>query len=160
MHPSLPPVYLAFWLLSWLQIAPLSQTCWLIFTPSNYCLPISNSQPLAYCFSLIGFDHFSSWVRVLPEAGRPPPPNSSITEWWDRGEVGGLEGRCGWSAAGSQWAQPSGIIKKAVILFHSLRRDWWRVWLMFTCISKTCESHTLNRTHTWVFRSRLLHSLI
>lgn len=122
MHSTLPPVYLTFWLLSRSQIALFSCASWLIFTPSNHCLPISNSQPLAYCFSLIAFDHFSSWVRVPPEAGGPLSASSSITEWWKRGEVGESEGWRGvshsWVALGSaMWNYEEGRH-----LFHGLDR--------------------------------------
>lgn len=67
--------------------------CWLIFAPSNYWLPILNPQPVPYCFSLIVFDSFSSWVQALPEGARglppPPPPPLSIIEWRYRGKDGG-----------------------------------------------------------------------
>lgn len=126
-----------FTILASFQITNCSQTCRLIFTPSNYCLPISNSQPVPYCFSLIVFWPFLIFgVRVPPEAEPPPPPNSSITERWYIGVRPE-----GWRDGGSE-AQlgRSGLSQVEVIFFHSLHRDWWRVWLMFTCHSKTLST--------------------
>lgn len=145
MHPTLPSVYLTFWLLFRLQIALLSQTCWLIFTPSNYCLPISTSQPPAYCFSLIVFDHFSS-LGVSAAWGWEGDPTTKLLYYrmmrWglrlgDRRDGGMERVKHSWVAVGSaKWNYK----KRPSFCFIGWHRDWARVWLMFTCISETCES--------------------
>lgn len=67
MHPTLPLVYLTFWLLSRLQIALLID-----FHTIKLLSAYRQKSAPGFCLLLADSDCFSSWVRVVPEAGRPP----------------------------------------------------------------------------------------